>query len=83
MSDSSDNILLNDPEFEAIRNQAMAFEKLYDMTAVFELYVDHVQSFPERAKEFARGADRQLVLTNGSRCHRRSIKISSVGPPCF
>ena len=55
MSDSSDNILLNDPEFEGIRNQAMAFEKLYDMTAVFESYVDHVQSFPDRAKEFARG----------------------------
>ena len=30
-------------------------EKLYDMASDFESYVDHVQNFPERAKEFARG----------------------------
>lgn len=55
LSDNFDQRLPNDPEFEEIRNQAMAFERLYDMASTFETYVDHVQNFPDRAKEFARG----------------------------
>ena len=38
----------NDPEFEEIRNQAMAFEKFYGMASEFESYADHIQNFPDR-----------------------------------
>ena len=37
---------MGDPEFEDIPNQALAFEKLFDMAVAFESYVDHVQIFP-------------------------------------
>jgi len=33
----------------------MAFERMYEMSATFESYVDHVKTFPDRVKEFARG----------------------------
>ena len=48
LSDNSDHRLVNDPEFEEIRNQAMAFEKWYDMASEVESYVGHVQKFPDR-----------------------------------
>jgi hypothetical protein len=55
MSDTSDQKILDEPEFVSIRHQAMAFERMFDMSANFESYVDHVQRFPERVKDFARG----------------------------
>ena len=33
----------------------MAFERMLDMVATFEPYVDHCRNFPDREKEFARG----------------------------
>ena len=55
MTDDSENPLLDDPEFEQIKHQSLAFEKLFEMTANFESYVDHVQQFPNRFKDFANG----------------------------
>ena len=55
MSDNSDQTILDEPEFETMRHQAMAFERMFDMPVNFESYVDHVQRFPERVKDFARG----------------------------
>ena len=55
MSDNSDQKILDEPEFVSIRHQAMAFERMFDMSANFESYADHVQHFPERVKDFARG----------------------------
>ena len=33
MSDNSDQKILDEPEFESIRHQAMAFERMFDMSA--------------------------------------------------
>ena len=55
MADNSDQMTLGDPELEGIRNQAMAFERLFEMSAVFESYVDYVQSYPDRVKQYASG----------------------------
>ena len=62
LSDNFDNRLLNDPEFEEIGNQAMDVEKLYDMASEFESYVDHVQNFLDRTKEYARGGRSPLGI---------------------
>jgi len=50
MADTSDHPLLDNPEFDAVRMQAVAFERLFDMHSHFDAYVDHVQNFPNRTK---------------------------------
>ena len=62
MGDSSDHPLLVDEEFEGIHKKALAFERLFEMSSAFENYVSHVQTFPDRAKEFAKGS---VPLTPG------------------
>ena len=54
-TDNAEHPLYDDPEFESIKHQALAFEHFLDMAANFESYVDHVQKFPDRVASFARG----------------------------
>ena len=55
MADNSDHMNLDGPELEHIKHQSLALEKLFDMSATFESYVDHVQKFPDRVTHFATG----------------------------
>ena len=43
----------------------MAFEQLFDMSATFESYVDHVQQFPDRVASFAKGHAEKDPTTAG------------------
>ena len=55
MDDSSEQRGLESSEFDEVRRSVMAFERLFDMSANFESYVDHCQHFPDRTREYARG----------------------------
>ena len=45
MADIAEQVSLDDPAFEGVRMQAVAFEEIYEMAATFEPHVDHVQQF--------------------------------------
>ena len=55
MTDNSEHPLHDLPEFERIKHQALAFEHLFVLAASLESYVDHVQKFPDRVRDFAQG----------------------------
>jgi len=66
LSDNSEQHGLEYPEFDEVRNQAMAFERMLDMSANHESYVDHCRTFPDRVKEYAAGVGLRRALMNGS-----------------
>ena len=84
MPENSEHPLHDDPEFENIKFQALAFEHLFDMAAKFGSYVDHVQKFPTESRtSHVAAVLLPMDWTNGLTIPVTSTRTNSAAYQCF